>query len=40
MYINGDQDMDLYLISNGIKFIKKRTQVANYKASSNTTSTL
>ncbi len=39
MYINKDQDMDLYLISNGIKFIKKRTQVANHEASSNTAST-
>ncbi len=23
MYINGDQDMDLYFINNGIKFVKK-----------------
>jgi hypothetical protein len=40
MYINRDQEMDLYLISNGIKFVKKRTQVANYEVSSNITSTL
>lgn len=36
MYKNGDQDMDLYFINNGIKFIKKRTQVANCETSSNT----